>query len=93
MRVFAEEVAAMDGLAVDLDSVQSNLVNVDVSSLGLDAAAFAAHLEPRGVRGLPGLANSVRFVTYRNISREDIDRAVSEIREMMAEQPWAAGTE
>ena len=92
-RAFAEEVDAMDGLAVDLDSVQSNLVNVDVSSLGMDAAAFAAHLDPQGVRGLPGLANTVRFVTYRNISREDIDRAVSVIREMMAEQPWSAGTE
>jgi len=92
-RAFAEGVAAMGGLSVDLDSVQSNLVNLDVSSLGIDAATFAAHLDPRGVRGLAGLADTVRFVTYRNIGREDIDRAVSEIRDMVAERPWAAQAE
>jgi threonine aldolase len=89
-RVFAEEVDSMDGLAVNLDSVQSNIVNLDVSSLGLDAATFAASLDPRGVRGLPGLGDIVRFVTYRGITREDIDRAVSEIREMVELRPWSA---
>ena len=85
-----EGVAGMDGLSVDLESVQSNLVNLDVSGLGIDAATFATHLDPRGVRGLPGLANTVRFVTYRTITREMIDRAVAEIGEMAAAQPWSA---
>jgi len=82
----------MDGLAVDLDSVQSNIVNLDVSSLGIDAATFAANLDPRGIRGLPGLGDVVRFVTYRGITREYIDRAVSEIREMVEQRPWSAET-
>lgn len=87
--VFAEEVAGMDGLVVDLESVQSNIINVDVSPLGIDAATFAAHLEKDAVRGLPGMGSVVRFVTYRGITRADIDRAVSVIREMVALKPWS----
>jgi threonine aldolase len=87
-RVFAEGVDAMEGLRVDLDSVQSNIVNLDVSGLGIDAASFASHLDPRGVRGLPGLGSVVRFVTYRGISSADIQRSLDVIGEMLTEAPW-----
>jgi threonine aldolase len=88
-RVFAEGVAALEGLTVDLESVQSNIVNLDVSGLGIDAATFAAHLDSLGIRGLPGLGSVVRFVTYRGISREDIRRSLAGIGEMLEGQPWA----
>jgi len=87
-RVFAEAVAVLDGLHVDLASVQSNIINLDVGGLGIDAATFAAHLDRTGVRGLPGMGSVVRFVTYRNISREDIDAAVVAVREVTAAMPW-----
>jgi threonine aldolase len=87
-RVFAQGVNAMEGLRVDLESVQSNIVNLDVSGLGIDAASFASHLDPRGVRGLPGLGSVVRFVTYRGISAEDIRISLEVIGELVAEAPW-----
>jgi threonine aldolase len=87
-RVFAEEVSAMDGLHVDLETVQSNIVNLEVGGLGIDAATFASHLDPLGIRGLPGLERTVRFVTYRGIERQDIDRALSVIRDLVASRPW-----
>jgi threonine aldolase len=88
-RVFAEGVNAIEGLKVDLESVQSNIVNLDVSGLGMDAATFASHLDPRGIRGLPGLGTTVRFVTYRGISAEDIQRSLDVIGDLVAEAPWA----
>jgi threonine aldolase len=88
-RIFAEGVAAMDGLSVDLDSVQSNIINLDVSGLGIDAATFASHLDPLGVRGLPGIQSVVRFVTYRNISRDDIHKALEVIGGLVQESPWS----
>ncbi|MFH1763529.1 MAG: GntG family PLP-dependent aldolase [Gemmatimonadota bacterium] len=87
-RLFAEGVAGMEGLSVDLESVQSNIVNLDVAALGIDAVTFATHLDPLGVRGLPGMGTVVRFVTYRNISREDVQRSVSVISEMVEARPW-----
>jgi len=89
-RVFAEAVAAMEGLYVELESVQSNIINLEVKGLGIDAATFASHLDTRSVRGLAGLGTVVRFVTYRGISAGDIEIAIREIGEMVAEKPWAA---
>jgi len=90
-RVFAERVEAMDGLSVDLRSVESNIINVDVAALGIDAATFAAHLDQLGVRGLPGMGTVVRFVTYRNIGREHILQALEVIGDLLEESPWTDG--
>jgi threonine aldolase len=82
--------AKVPGLGVDLATVQSNIINVDVRGLGIDAAAFAAHLRELGVRGLPGMATNVRFVTCRNISRQDVEHAAQAVRTLVAARPWAA---
>jgi threonine aldolase len=87
-RAFAEAVARAEGLFVDLESVQSNIVNLDVGGLGIDAATFAAHLDKTGVRGLPGLGRVVRFVTYRGITRGSIDEAVAAVLDVAAVRPW-----
>jgi threonine aldolase len=87
-RVLGEAFAAVPGLHVDLLSVQSNMVNLDVSGLGIDAAAFAQYLEAAGVRGLPGMGSVIRFVTYRGVTREQIDRAIAAVRAVVAAKPW-----
>ena len=81
---------ACPGCGIDLATVQTNIVNLDVSGLGIDAATFASHLAVRGVRGLPGMGASVRFVTYRGITRADIETAVAAVKTVVAEHPWAA---
>ena len=88
-RFLAERLAAVPGLGVDLSTVQSNIVNVDVGGLGIDAAAFAGQLRERGVRGLPGMGTNVRFVTYRGISRADVETAADAVAALVAEHPWA----
>ncbi|MFO8175756.1 MAG: threonine aldolase family protein [Gemmatimonadota bacterium] len=87
-RAFAEGVVEVDGLHVDLDSVQSNIINLEVAGLGIDAATFARHLDRKQVRGLPGLGTVVRFVTYRGITRSDIHEALEAILELVGAKPW-----
>jgi threonine aldolase len=87
-RDFAEGVAGEEGLHVDLESVQSNIVNLDVGGLGIDAATFARHLDEKKVRGLPGLGDVVRFVTYRGITAQDIDAAIGAVKETASVRPW-----
>jgi threonine aldolase len=87
-RVLAERLARVPGLGVDLSTVQSNIVNLDVGGLGIDAATFAAHLREQNVRGLPGMGANVRFVTYRGISRADVETAADAIAALVAAHPW-----
>ncbi len=87
-RVLGERLAAVPGLRVDLETVQSNMVNADVRELGIDAATFARHLDALGVRGLPGLGTVVRFVTYRGISRGDVLKAAEAVEAVVAARPW-----
>lgn len=87
-RLFAEQLAGVAGLYIDMETVQTNMVNVDVAGLGIDAGTFARCLAERGVRGLPGLGTVIRFVTYRGISRQDVMEAAETIRRLVAEHPW-----
>jgi threonine aldolase len=91
-RYLAHELAAVPGLGVDLRTVQTNIVNVDVKALGIDAATFARHLMEQGVRGLPGMGVIIRFVTYRGITRADVEKAIVIIRDTVVRQPWAVPT-
>jgi threonine aldolase len=90
--LLGERLAAVPGLRVDLDTVQTNMVNVDVRDLGIDAATFARHLDAFGVRGLPGLGTIVRFVTYRGVSEADVRAAAEAVEKVVAARPWTAAT-
>lgn len=87
-RRLGEALATVPGLGVDLATVQSNMVNVDVSDLGIDAAAFAQYLDAAGVRGLPGVGTVIRFVTYRGVTSEHIGQAIGAVRGVVAAKPW-----
>lgn len=91
-RVLATSLASVPGLSINLESVQTDIVNVDVKDLGIDAATFARHLDTRGVRGLASMGTIIRFVTYRNITRSDVEQAAVTIREMVAAHPWAVAS-
>lgn len=88
--LLAGSIRSVPGLSIDIETVQTNIVNVDVKGLGITAAVFAKHLDERGVRGLPGMSTVIRFVTYRGITRDDVERAAAEVRELVAAGPWTA---
>jgi threonine aldolase len=87
-RLLAQQIATVDGLHVDMEAVQSNMVYADVAALGIDAVTFGEHLRQRGVRGLPGLTTRIRFVTYRGVTPNDVERAAAIIRDTVVAAPW-----
>jgi len=80
----ARQLAAVPGLLVDLESVETNMVYVDVAGTGLDAAGFLERLEPHDV--LPVLIGptTLRAVTHLEIDDEGIDRAIAAFAEVAA---------
>lgn len=71
-RRFAEAMADLNGLTVDLRAVQTNLVYFDVP----DAEGFAAALRANGVDTLSLSATRIRAAFHLDISEADTDRAI-----------------
>ena len=78
-RALAEALAAVEGLEVDLATVQTNIVNVRLTAPRADAFAFADELAERGVGLLPFSDGRLRAVTHRGIGDDDLPEAVAAI--------------
>jgi threonine aldolase len=72
-RMLAKGLGAIDGIAIDLSQVQTNIVAYDVSGLGIDGQRWVAKLNETGVKAGPLEAGRVRMVTHRGIEKEDIE--------------------
>ncbi|AVX19675.1 L-threonine aldolase [Carboxydocella sporoproducens DSM 16521] len=78
-RQLAEGLAAIPGLKVDLERVQTNIVVADIMATGLSPAVFLGKLKEQGVLAAAFGGNLVRFVTHKDIDDLDIDQALMEI--------------
>jgi threonine aldolase len=67
---------ALDAQLVDLATVQTNIVRVNLEAARHPAAWWSAALARRGVSVAPAGARALRFVTHRHIGTADIERAV-----------------
>ena len=76
-RRLAHGLANIDGLSVDPEQIQTNIVFFDVDPKLGTAADMIAALERENVKvSYPG-KQSIRMVTHRHISGEDIEEALS----------------
>jgi threonine aldolase len=77
--------AGIPGLRVDAASVQTNMVMVDVDETGMTSDAFVAKMKETGVLCLTrDTGPTVRFVTHRHISRDDVAEAGRRIRDALS---------
>lgn len=90
-RLLAERLAAAPGVAVDLATVQTNIVNLRTEPSGLEAATFAARLRAAGV--LAGARDqwTIRMVTHRHVGAADVEAAAEAVRAVAAAAPAAVG--
>lgn len=82
-RLLAEGLSRLEGIKIDLRTVQTNIVIFDVGGLGLSSAAFVEALGARGVKASDFGGSSVRMVTHRGITREDVEYALSAVEEAL----------
>lgn len=84
-RYLAEQLAGIDGLSVELDAVQTNMVYVNVEAGAERAARIIATLEKQGVRAW-NLAQCLRFVTSMLVDHADCERAADAVATAMQEK-------
>lgn len=80
-RRLAEALAALPGVYVDLEAVQTNIVFVDVAATGKDARSVCAAVAAWGVRCNPASATRIRLVTHKDIAAADIATAIEAFAE------------
>lgn len=80
-RVLAEELAGIDGLAVQ--PPETNIVLVNTERVDLTAEAFLDGCEKRDVLGSAFGTHVVRFCTHWDVNREDIETAAERVRDVL----------
>lgn len=85
-----EHAALLYRLLSDIDEAPAhykgtNMVTLDISSLGVSPVQFGSHLSQQGVGGLPYNAREMRFMPHINITRADIQKAADIIKEAIRE--------
>jgi threonine aldolase len=70
-KLLARGLAAIPGIHVDVDRVQTNIVIFDISGTGLDSSTFSERLKERGV-----LANGVGPCAIRMVTHYDVNETM-----------------
>jgi len=83
-RLLAEGLAKIEGIDVDMKTVQTNMVMLDVKG-SVGAETFVNKLREQGVLALNLSKTRVRMVTHRGIEKEDIHKALSIIEKVAKE--------
>jgi threonine aldolase len=83
-RHFAETLHGQHGLVIDLATVQTNIVIINIAQAKLSVAAACDALKKEGVLVVPFGATTLRAVTHLDVSADDIDRAITIFHKVFA---------
>ena len=79
----ADGIRSLDRLALEPDTIDTNILYFRVHPSCGTAAEFCAALAARGLRMLPLGPALVRAVTHLDVDRDDVDRALEILREVL----------
>ncbi len=82
-RRLAEGLADIDGLAVDLERIRTNIVFIDVRRENLSSTELVERLAAEGIRMLPTGPKQLRAVTHYHITPEDIDTTLEVVEKIL----------
>jgi threonine aldolase len=88
-RLLAEAIAHVDGVSIDLGSVETNIVVFRLTS-GMGGADLAARLKARGVLTNALGVDLIRLVTHRDVSRDECVEAAGILAEEIHAQMESA---
>lgn len=77
--VLAKSISEVDERLVDLETVHTNIVGIDLSALGILATDFASSLRTKGILTGPLGTHYLRLVTHGDLTSEAITVAAREI--------------
>lgn len=82
-RRLAEGIEQLAPGAVDVDTVTTNMVYVDLRPIGWSAAECRDRLAEKGIVTIAGHPHMMRLVTHRDVSSEDVDRVLVALKDLI----------
>jgi threonine aldolase len=82
-RFLAEKLSRIDGIKINIDRVQTNIVSFDIGASGVTDDFFLSKLKEKGILALAQSKNSIRAVTHRGIKKEHIETTLATIENIL----------
>ncbi|MEH7345688.1 low-specificity L-threonine aldolase [Bacillus sp. JJ1532] len=79
-KALAKGLALIDGIDIDLDSVETNIIMVDIDRLGMDSEEFIKHLRYQEILATSSGPYRIRFVTHRGITNDDVEKTIEVVK-------------
>jgi threonine aldolase len=76
----AQGLSEIEGLGIDVERIDTNIILVDISKLGIDSDKFAETVGEQGLFMTNAGRQEVRFVTHLDVDDDDIERAIEIVR-------------
>lgn len=83
-RLLAEGLKDIKGIQVNMDTVQSNILMVDITTTEYDSVSLVARLKEQGVLASDINSSRIRFVTHKYISQDDIEYTVGKVKKVLS---------
>jgi len=85
-RLLAERLSQIKGMQIDLQSVQTNIVVINIEKSKKDVSQVIEQLKNKGVLVVAFGKNKIRAVTHLDVDRNDILEAVEKFTEVFGKQ-------
>lgn len=82
-KLLAERLKDLEGLRIDLESVQTNIVVIDIQETKKAVEQLLSDLKDEGVLLVPFGKNKIRGVTHLDVKRDDILEAVEKFKKIL----------
>ena len=79
-RSLAAGLAEIEGVRLDQDKVETNIVYFDIGDTGMGSAEFLARVAPHGVRFKAITNTRLRAVTHLDITQDHVPRVIAAAR-------------
>jgi len=83
-KLLAEKLSALSGIKVKPERIQTNMVMLDVSGLGIRAEEFAQKAMERGLKLSCYGPTTVRLVTHKDVTRDQVLKAADIIKDIVS---------
>ena len=74
----AQRISKINGIAIDVETVETNIVIFDISATGKNAAEIVTALKDHGILAI-GFGTKIRFVSHCDVSRQDINKTIEKL--------------